>query len=219
MAQPKLPGGLERLPRVEAEVRKPALPRLERPVGAVRHGAAGHEPGELRAGVLPADVGEPAREGLAVRPPPTGVVHAERDLRLTGRGVAGVERAPHEHAPLLAFRPVADERLALRVDAQRDVLRIPGDQLGRARAGRNRQGRDQAGSEDGAPHRRRNRQHRRKDRALGRGIRREPVRALAEAGSASSRMRGRTRGARLAQRRSPHVAERAERCSRRFRRA
>ena len=166
MAQPELPGRLERLPGVQAEVREPALPCLESPVAPVGHGAAGHEPRELRARVPPARVDEAAGERPAIGAPATRVVDMEGDLPLLERRMAGVDRAPREDRPLLALGAIADERPAFRVDAQRDVLRVARDQLRRLGARRHTEGGEEGNKESDAPHRRLDRQHGRKDRAL-----------------------------------------------------
>ena len=117
----------------------------------------------------------PRESVLRYDAPAARVVDPECDLRPVGGRVTGVDRPLREDRPALALRAVPDERLPAGVDPQRDVLRVPRDQLGRLCARRHHQRGEQADGEDETPHRRRDRQHRGKHRALSRGIRREPI--------------------------------------------
>ena len=98
--------------------------------------------------------------------PAARVVDPEVDLRAAGGRVPRVDRAPGEDAPGSSLRAVADERLAARVDAQRDVPCVARDQLGRLRSGGQRERGEHGETERKAPHRPGDRQHRGKHRAL-----------------------------------------------------
>ena len=121
-----------RLPRRrgEAVVRQHPLPGLDRPVGAVGCLAAGDEPLQRRAVVRRAGVLEASSRRRACTCPSRPSSRAgTRPAAARGRRDR-VDRAPGEHVPALAARVVAEQRLSVARDLERDVARVAVDQLG-----------------------------------------------------------------------------------------
>ena len=147
----ELPDGLRRRRR-EAVVRQHALPLLERPVRAVRGLAGGHLPRERRAVVGLAGALERLPVVLLVLAVAAGVVELERHLRPRARRRDRVQRAPDEDVLRLAGGVVRDERLALRVDAEGDPLRVAVDQFRRSRGrGKDRRAENECEDEQDVP--------------------------------------------------------------------
>src|SRR3954447_17897032 len=125
------------VPRREAEVGERAAPALRGPVGAVGRLAGGDEVRQGRAVVAAARAGERRR---VLRPPAPRVIHVELDLAGTGCREARVDRTPHEHPPQGPALSVREERLALRVGADRHPRCVPRDELRRLRRAHSRKG-------------------------------------------------------------------------------
>ena len=149
--------------RAKAVVRKHLLPGLHRPVRAVPRLAAGHKPAERGAVVCGADVPEALPVVAVVFAPAARVVEPEGDLLAPFPGRDGVHGSPREHVAHLAGDAVGQERLALRVHGDLDLLSVPVDQL----RGRGR------------------RDHEKSDE---RSEQRNPAHALTQAGVAPSRL-------------------------------
>ena len=144
----QLPCALKRRAGPLAGVREQPLPRLQRPVLAVRRRARHNLPGERRAGVRPAHVVAcdrfPVRRAKAAKP--ARVVEAELDL-LVGLGRRQrIDGAPHQDVVPGSAAAVRDLGAVEAVDRDRDVGGIAVDHL--AREGACRSDREQRDGED-----------------------------------------------------------------------
>ncbi len=106
--------------RRDAVVRKAALPRLQRPEGAVRRSAGRDEPGERRSLVGAAGAAEALPVVAAVLAVAPGVVEPELDLLAGRRRRERVDGSPGQDVLHGARRPVAEQGLPSAVDRERD---------------------------------------------------------------------------------------------------
>ena len=129
--------GQRRRPGDKPQVGPGDVPGLQRPERAVGGPAGGDLEGERRTVVGLTVVNEVLPvAAVAVLAPATRVVDLELDLGGACRRRASVDGAPDEHVEALAAGRVADQRLALVVDRERDVSGVAAEQLRRARRSR-----------------------------------------------------------------------------------